>query len=52
MRLEVNLCKQVGDSLVRLLHEITHDHQRRFATVKVVDVWLTAVERTFQADIH
>jgi len=36
--------KHVGDRLVGLLHEIVDNHQRRFSTVKVLDIWKTLVK--------
>jgi len=37
-------CKHVGDRLVGLLHEIVDNHQRRFFTVKVLDIRKTLVK--------
>ena len=36
--------KHVGDRLVGLLHEIVDNHQRRFFTVKVLDIRKTLVK--------
>jgi len=36
--------KHVGDRLVGLLHEIVDNHQRRFFTVKVLDIRETLVK--------
>jgi len=33
--------KHVGDRLVGLLHEIVDNHQRRFFSVKILDIWNT-----------
>ena len=37
-------CEQIGNALVRFLHEIVDDHQSRLSTIKVVIVWQTSVE--------
>jgi len=37
-------CKHVGDRLVGLVHEIVDNYQRRFSTVKVLDVRKTLVK--------